>query len=307
MKHSAGGRRRTALGLLLGPALAVTGPPGARADIGLEARFGEVVLEGAQAGRTYSLREQAKVPFGIKNAGDAETEVVVEFERPRRVILSPNYELIPDPSWMKAVPERLRIPPKGVGFFDLLLSVPDDPALKGRHFQATVKARQVGGLFAAAIENKVRFSVGPGPETLQAEKKRKAMQQLDFDVSPHAPLYLVDVPIGREWDSRKEARKSVRVANYAKDPLTVVLSAAPWGEGTPMPDGFEPIPDPSWVAVKPSTVTAGADEIAQASLVVRVPDKPEHRGRRWGVVVKTGLLTGFWLDAPVRVLLETKP
>ena len=210
---------------ILATGLASMGGPAdkAEAKIGLAARFGDVILEGAQLGRTYNLREAAKMPFGIENRGDAETEVIVEFARPLQVEMSADYEAVPDLSWFKAMPDRLRIPAKGLGFFDLIMTLPDDPKLVGRHFQVMLNARSNGGLYGVMITNRIRVSVGPGPESLKAEKKRKAMQQLDFDVTPQT-LYLTGVPTGTAYDSRKEAKKSLRVANYAGDKLTVGLT-----------------------------------------------------------------------------------
>jgi hypothetical protein len=292
--------KATAIALLLAAC-----PGLVQAKIGLAARFGDVILESAQPGRTYNLREAARVPFGVENTGDAQTEVVVEFEKPPKDRVAEGYEPIPDPSWLKALPDRMTLGPKAVGFFDLLLTIPDDPGLKGRHFQVTVKAKGAGGLFGVAIENRVRISIGPGPESLKAEKKKKAMQQLDFDVTPR-DLYLTGVPVGKAWDARKEAKKTIRVANYAADKLSVVLAVSAWDPRFQMPEGYEPIPDLGWLRLKSSTVTVAASEIGQASLIVTVPDKPEHRGKRWAAMVRSGLTTGFWLDAPVKVLIETE-
>ena len=281
-------------------------PNKAEAKIGLSARFGDVILEGARPGQTYNLREAAKVPFGIENRGDAETEVIVEFGRPLKAEMSQNYEPVPDLSWFKAMPEHLRIPAKGLGFFDLIMTLPDDPKLIGRHFQIMVTARSNGGLFGVSIANRIRVSVGPGPETLKAERKRKAMQKLDFDVTPQT-LYLTEVPVGKAYDLRKESKKSLRVANYASDELKVLMSVEKWDSRFTLPEGYQEIPDASWISMKPSTVTVRPDEIGQAGLIVNVPDKPENRGKRWAAMVRTGLATGFWLDAPVKVLVETAP
>lgn len=279
----------------------------ARAVIGLASRFGDVILEGVQPGRTYSLREAARVPLGVENRGDAETDVIIEFSKPREGNNSKDYEPIPDPSWLKAVPDRLHLAAHSVGFFDLMLTVPDDPKLLKRHFQVQVKARSGGtGMIGVAVENRVRFSVGPGPESIAAEKKQKAMQRLDFDVTPRE-LYLVDVPVGKAWDARKEAKKSIRVANYAPDALTVLMTSETWDDRVPLPEGYAKIPDPAWIRMKTSTISVGTDEIVQASVVVVVPDKPENRGKRWASIIRTGLATGYWLDAPVKVFVETRP
>ena len=291
--------------LFLGAALIA--PSGeAHGKIGLRARFGDVILEGAQPGRTYNLREAARVPFGIQNTGDAETEVVVEFGMPMKAEMSANYEPAPDLSWFKAMPDRLTIPAKGTGFFDLILTVPDDPALVGRHFQVMVMARSNGGLLGVAINNRIRISIGPGPESLKAEKKKKALQQLDFNVSPPT-LHLPGVPVGKKYDARKESRKSIRVANYAPEKLEMLLAIEKWDSRFTIPEGYEAIPDPSWVRLQKSTVTVDSDEIGQTGVIVEIPDKPENRGKRWAVMVKTGLTTGFWLDAPVKILVDTAP
>lgn len=284
----------------------LSAPGLSQAKIGLAARFGDVILESAQPGRTYNLREAASVPFGIENRGDAQTEVVVEFERPPKERLAEGYEAIPDPSWLKALPDKMTLGAKAVGFFDLLLTIPDDPALTGRHFQVTVKAKGGGGLFGVAVENRVRISIGPGPEALKAEKKKKAMQQLDFDVTPR-DLYLTAVPVGKAWDARKEAKKTIRVANYAADELSIRLEVAAWDPRFQLPQGYEPIPDPGWIRLMPSTVTVGAEEIGLASLIVTVPAEEKHKGRKYALIIRSGLTAGFWLDAPVKVLIETNP
>jgi hypothetical protein len=295
-------KRRLWLPALLLAALS----PGARAEIGLGARFGDVLLEGAETGRTYNLREAAHVPFGIENKGDSEADIVIEFAAPGKHSLAKDYEAIPDPSWFKAIPARMRIGPKSVGFFDLLLTIPDDKKLEGRHFQAVVKARMDGTeLLAVAIENRVRISIGPGPESLKAEKKKKAMQQLDFDVTPQT-LYVRDVPVGRKLDLRKEQKKTIRVANYASDPLSIVMTAGPWDPRVALPEGYEAIPDPAWLALKSSTITVAGSEIGQALLMNSVPGDAKYKGKKYAAMIRSGLSSGFWLDAPVKVLIETE-
>jgi hypothetical protein len=277
------------------------------ADIGLGGRFGDVILEGAVPGRTYDLREASHVPFAVENKGDADTDVIIEFEKPTKEATAKDYEPVPDPSWFKALPDRMTIARKSVGYFDLLLSIPDDPALKGKSYQVTIKARMAtNAMLAVAVSGRLRFSMGPGPQSIAEEKRQKAMQRLDFDITPRS-LYLIEVPTGKEWDSRKEATKSVRLANYAPDKLNANLIVGAWESSVPIPNGYEKIPDPSWLVVKKAHLSVATDEIAAASVVVNVPDKPENRGKKWVAMIRTQLDTGFWLDVPVKLFLETKP
>lgn len=287
-------------------ALVIVFPSSPAWGLGLAARFGEVVVENAEIGRTYNLRETLKLPFGIENRGIGEVEVVVEFEPPAKNHVKEGYEAIPDPTWLRALPDRLKIGPKSQGFFDLLLTIPDDPALNGRHFHAIVKARTIGtGLLGVAIENNLRFSVGPGPESLKEEKRQKAMAKLDFDVSPQT-IYVTDVPLGKAFDTKAEQNKVIRVANYASDPLPIKLTSEEWNQKLYMPAGYEPIPDPSWVKFKTSEQKIEPEQIGSFQFVIQIPDEPAYRGKKFAALIRTGLSTGFWLDAPVTVFISTK-
>ncbi len=309
---SRGGRRPTRRSheiasslTLLAMTLNVCFPQEANA-LGLAARFGDVVIENAKIGQTYNLREALKIPLAIENRSTAEVTVVVEFEKPDKKILKEQWEPIPDPSWLKSIPGELRIGPKAQGFFDLLLTIPDDPALNGRHFQATIKARTSGtGLFGVAVENKLRFSIGPGPDALKEEKRKKAMARLDFDVSPKS-FYVNDVPLGSAFDVRAAQNKTIRVANYAPDPLSMKLTSDEWDSRLYKPDGYEPIPDPSWITFKKAEQNIEADQIGTFSLIVTVPKDEKYRGKKYAALIRTGLSTGFWLDSPVTVFISTK-
>lgn len=274
--------------------------------LGLAARFGEVVVENAQIGKTYNLRETLKIPVGIENRSTGEVEVVVEFEPPVPTAVRKGYEAIPDPTWLKALPENLRIGPKSQGFFDLLLTIPDDEKLNGRHFHAVVKARTINtGLMGVAIENSLRFSVGPGPDALKEEKRQKAMSRLDFDVSPKT-IYVTDVPVGTKFDVKQNQNKVIRIANYAVDPLSVQLTSEEWNMKIYKPEGYEPIPDPKWIKFKVTEQKIESEQIGTFPFVIEIPNKPEYRGKSYAALIRTGLTTGFWLDAPVTVFISTK-
>lgn len=281
-------------------------PRPAEAKIGLAARFGDVIVENAEIGRTYNLRETLRIPFGVENRSTVEVDVVVEITPPETTIIKEPYEAIPDPSWVRSIPDKIKIGPSSQGFFDLLLTIPNDPSLNGRHFMAIIKARTDGtGLLGVAVENKLRFSIGPGPDTLKEEKRLKAMSQLDFDISPQA-IYVVDVTAGKKVDVKKEQNKSIRVANYSEDILPIKLTSSPWEPKLFLPPGYEPIPDPSWIRFPKPEANIGGEEIKMISFVVEVPDDPKYKGKKFAGLVRSGLQTGFWLDAPVRIYIAVK-
>jgi hypothetical protein len=274
--------------------------------LGLAARFGDVVIENARIGQTYNLRDALKIPLGIENRSAVEVTVVIEFEKPEKKVMKESWEPIPDPSWLKSIPGELRIGPNAQGFFDLLLTIPDDPSLNGRHFQATIKARTSGtGLFGVAVENNLRFSIGPGPESLKEEKRKKAMAQLDFNVSPQS-IYVNDVPLGVKYDAKGEQNKVIRVANYAKDPLPMKLTSEEWDQRLYKPAGFEAIPDPKWITFKKAEQNISPDQIGTFSMIITIPNDEKYRGKKFAALIRTGLSTGFWLDSPVSIFITTK-
>lgn len=275
-------------------------------SLGLAARFGDVIVENAEIGKTYNLREVLKIPFGVENRSDADVDIVVEIEPPDAKHARAPYEPILDPTWVQTLPARMRVGARAQGFFDLLLTIPNDKSLVGRHFVAIIKAKTEGtGLLGVAVENKLRFSIGPGPESLKEEKRQKAMSKLDFDVSPQA-LYLIDVPIGQKFDAKKEQNKAVRVANYSTDTLSIQLSTGDWQPQLTLPAGYEPIPDPGWVSFKKDRETIEGEQIAVFQPIVTIPNDPKHKGKKYAALIRTGLTTGFWLDAPVRMYIAVK-
>jgi len=275
-------------------------------SIGLAMRFGEIIIENVEIGRSYNLREATRVPFVVENKGNEATDIVVEIMMPSKKELSPEYGPLTDPSWFKVVPQRMKVGPASIGFFDLFLTIPDDQSLNGKHYQAVILARTEGaGMLGVGAKNKIRFSIGPGPESIKEEKKRKAMQQVDFDVTPRE-IYIKDVPVGVSYDVRGEQKKVIRIANYAGDELSVQFNAERWDTNLRLPEGYEPIPDPSWVVFKSSNVKVDAESIGQAQLIINIPDDAQYSEKKYAVLVRTGLITGFWLDAPVYVYLETK-
>lgn len=275
-------------------------------SLGLAARFGDVIIENAAIGRTYNLREATRVPLGLQNLGETEVEVSVDFAKPAPDRMVKGYESIPDPSWLKAIPAKLKIGPKAVGFVDILLAIPDDPAINGKHFEALIKAQTEGtGLFGVSIENRLRFSIGPGPDTLKEEKRQKAMAQLDFDVSPQA-LYVIDVPVGKKFNVKREQNKTVRVANFSADPLEIRFTSDKWDARLYLPNGYEPIPDPGWITFKKTDLKIEGGKIATFDFNIEIPKDEKYAGKNYAALLRTGLTTGYWLDAPVRVYITTK-
>lgn len=293
--------RLTAMGLVV----AMTGilASAAQAKVGVGSKFADAVLENLAPGLSYNIRELRGIPYTINNVGDAEQEVVVEVVRPQEKELQPGYEPIPDPNWIKLTPNRHLIPRGGMAFSDIIITIPDDPKLERRHFQAAIWAHTVNtGLLGAGVKSRIRLSVGPGPDSLAAEKRRKAMVSLNFDVWPQA-LYVNNAEAGKRYDVKKHEKKSAKITNRGEEPLEVLIKPVPWVNLNTLPEGYE-AGDPGWMSFKPEKARIKPDRVADVKVVLDIP--AEQKGKKLAFLYYLTLPSGTEISTVNRVLVEVK-
>jgi len=281
-------------------------PLALQARIGLATKFGDIILENVEPGETYNLREARQVPFIVSNTGDAPTDIVVETVIPDIPKMKEGYEPIPDPTWLRVMPDRLKVQAKEDGFFDIILSVPNKPEYVGKHYQADIWAHSGDkGLFGVGVKGRVRFSTGPGPETLKAEKLKKLMYTLDFEMTP-SEIYVTDVSPGEKIDVKAVTGKSIKVANFATSPLALKCTPKTWDGRFKMPMDYEPGPDPSWITFAPDELNVEGDSIGQMKVYVTVPDDKAHRGKKYAYLLQAGVVKGMDLEIYTRLYISVK-
>lgn len=302
MRRSIGRIRLIGLGLLVLAGLTRL----AWAKIGLSTQFVDAVVEGMRPGRAYNLRELKGIPYTVKNRGDADAEVLVEVTIPKKEDLKEGYEAIPDPSWVTILPNRHRINPHSAAFSDIVIQLPDDKTLDGRHFQANIWAHMVGGGFlAAGVYSRIRFSVGPGPAALELEKRTKAMVTLNFDLWPTA-LYLVKARAGERYSAKKVEKKSFKLTNRADAPLEVVFKATSWSTQLgAMPEGYQSAEDLAWVKFKPAQIKVKPERVSEIEIVLEAPES--LKGQKIGFLVQLSLPIGTVISNTHRVFVAFEP
>jgi hypothetical protein len=60
------------------------------------------------------------------------------------------------------------------------------------------------------------------------------------------------------------------------------------------------------VSFKKDKETIAGEQIAVFQPVVQIPNDPKYKGKKFAAFIRTGLTTGFWLDAPVRIFITVK-
>jgi len=139
--------------------------------IGLAMRFSDVTLENVPPGTVMNLRTDKYLPMVIVNQDDSDpVDVVIEAVTPETRELKDSYEPIPDPNWIRAVPNRFHLGPKASASTDVILQIPNDSKLIGHHYEVVLwvhsdpKSKllpQGGVLFRVALRSLFRSQWDP--------------------------------------------------------------------------------------------------------------------------------------------------
>jgi len=291
--------------LAFAAAILAAAPQAVFAKIGLSTQFVDVVFEGLKPGRSYNVRELRGVPYTVKNRGDGEADVLVEAIVPEDKHIKAPYEPIPDPSWIVLTPDRIKIGPNSVGFSDIIVTIPDDPALEGKHFQAMFWAHTVNtGMLAAGVKSRFRFSIGPGPDTLEKERRQNAMVTLNYDLWPTS-LYVKHAKAGKRYDVKRKEKKTFKLTNRNDERLELVPKAIPWpATAIKLPHGYETVQDLSWVEFKPGTWKVKGGRVKDMRVFLNPPK--ELAGKKIAFVVQLALPIGTPVSAVHRMFVTVE-
>lgn len=293
MEHCKYDLRRITTCLIVAALLLTESPPGF--PYGIATRFSDVVMGNLQPGGVYNLRELKNVPFVVMNTGEEEVEILIEVYMPKPnedLDLKKGYEHLPDPGWLKIIPERVRIPSKGTSVSDIILSIPDDKSLIGKNYQVSIWSHNItpagaaGFMIGVGVISRLRFSIGaPIPEAIEEEKRRKKMLDLNLRLDP-VSVKLFNFPVGRGVDLRKDRMQNVTIVNAGADKIPLKLQSVIEKDIVSPPSGYEYAPDPSWLKIKPERITVKPYTIVPLSVQLTIPDEPAHRGKGYMFLLK---------------------
>ncbi len=286
---------------LLGLAL-LAKPANAGYDVGT--KFADVIMENVTPGKVYNLRTMRNLPYRILNKSDGEIELSVGIDIPVKDQLKPGYEAIPDPSWVRLVPDHFKLQKGEEGIVDVILQVPSDSPI-GKHYQAHLVCKsadpepgdQVGLAFGLALQSRLRFSVAsPGPEEIRRLQKKGLYQMLNFTLEPDSQYLPGFIEPGKKA-ALGDSGQTLTLINRSPQKITYTLKAVKAPEGMSPPTGYEH-GEPQWVKVKTPVLKMEGVSIKASDVEITIPNKPEYRGRRFMFVIQAGL---EGRDIPVEV------
>ena len=279
------------------------------AGLSLAVRFPDIVVENIQPGTVVNLRQMKGVPYVVINQADIALDIQVDPEIPFAgpAQAKEGYEPVPQADWLRIVPNRFKLNPGEIGTAEVILSVPADPGLVGKHFQANIRAKTENtGQLALAVAHYVRFSVGTaGPAALAKEKNRKALGNLDLDLTP-PNIRWEGVPLGKPLSLKSTKGTSLKVTNRGNDAVQIKLVSVKVDNNLREP-GWVETPHPEWLSVKPEVIKVKPNQIKDVQLFVNIPDAPENKGKKFLFLVKAELADlGIPLQFYTRVYVQTE-
>lgn len=255
--------------------------------IGLGTKFSTIVLEKLNLGEVYNITQLRNLPLIVINSGDSEVDAMVEIEIPRKDELKEGYEPIPDPSWVRIVPNKFRLKPNEEMRCDVIITIPVDTSLIGKHYQLKIWSHTAGeDAFGAGVVNRMFFSIGTsGPEALQKAKRQRALFAVEMDVSPEK-LYLTAVA-GKKINIQKEFQKTISIINKSQTNIVVKAESVENKINAIIPEGFEFAPSPNLLKISPDTIKVKKRRMADLKMFIEIPNEEKYHNKKFMFLVKT--------------------
>ncbi|MDD5302442.1 MAG: hypothetical protein PHS14_04965 [Elusimicrobia bacterium] len=265
--------------------MSALGNPAAAA--GLRTPFGEVIIRNLKIGQTYSMYKLVNLPLRVVNTGGEPTEIRIETVRSSA--LNEGYEPIPSLDWVRVDQGTFTVAANREAVTDLILTIPNDPKLLGRRFQADIWTHSVDHrAYLVGLKSRILIHIDSTPPSEEELKKKfvnESLANLDFTISPmNAEVF--DVPVGREVDLRKEHKLVIKVVNPNDTALNFRVRSIPVGESMILaPVGYIEARDPLWLRPEKDILKIDGSSISSLGLRLSIPDEPGVRGRNLYFIV----------------------
>ncbi len=207
---------------------------------GLKMNYSRIVVDNLPIGQPVSMQRLASLPLKLGNGFGFPIEVRVSIAPPAKP--RPGYECIPDPLWIRPEVSVVEVPAHGERELDMVISVPDDPALFGRRFHADVVVATKGNPSIRGgvrtgyeITGNLLFSVAPqrNEQALQAALDQPASAAFRLD-PPRVDVF--DVRAGQALCILGPDQTPVRLINESGAPQTYELEAVASKQSAYKPD-----------------------------------------------------------------------
>lgn len=258
--------------------------------MGLSARFTDVILDNCAIGESYSLIQEKSLPLTLVNNSSAKMKIKVAVEAPTGEELRDNYEIIPDPSWVKVVPNEFSISAGGVNRSDIIVNIPNDPDLIGKRYQVMIWGHTVDdGFLGIGVRLRVRFDIGTRYSSLKIEDSQVKME-------PFA-RHIGEVPVGKKINLSQSGDFVFKVINLKDHEIELTQVKDYKKMNQVSPENYEAVEDISWIKISPKKMKIASKSEKLLKVSLKVPKKKEYRGRNFSALLRFSALVGEELES----------
>jgi hypothetical protein len=262
---------------------------------GIRTDFGDVLIENLGIGKTYNLRDLAGMPMKVTNTGAGTIDLVMDVVVPTMSFISRErrelgFVPVPSPDWVSLTQSRFVVPSGETALTDVIIKIPNDPSLYGKKFQASIYSRTVGkGTIQLGVWSHLQMTIAQSAETqskIEENRKHGFVGSMDYTLLPDR-IVILNCPLGRTLDVRKEIKKTIMIANSGDQPIDLRLRVIPLGDSpVTLQSGYTEAPNLSWLHLKSETYHVDGASFEDPGFTLAIPDKPEYHGKKYMFVIK---------------------
>ncbi|OGS24215.1 MAG: hypothetical protein A2297_02580 [Elusimicrobia bacterium RIFOXYB2_FULL_48_7] len=261
---------------------------------GISSPCGTMYLGNLKIGQSYSLQQSLGYPFNVTYSGRSMADMKITVVVPSTTT-SDGFEPIPSDTWIKVVKDQFSLEPGQVAETDVIITIPNDEALMGRKFLVKIspasgapKAGGPGLAFGVGLMCRLQLEIGakpPTPEEIRQIKKQQLGGTVSVLVSPER-IFLVDVPVGRKVNLKKEYQEALKIVNSTDFKLkTNIKSVDVIKSGMFAPTDYKVAEDPNWLKIGKESISLKKNSIIDIPLYLEIPES--QKGEKLYFVIIT--------------------
>lgn len=260
--------------------------------LGIRTKFGLVVVENLQPGRTYNIRELVGLPLKVVNASDKQVNIKMDLKKPRveKTMLEKRFEPIPDLSWIKLSRDFFVVDPGQSAIADVLITIPDDDEYLGKRYQVNIWSHTIGKRFInVGLMSRLRITVAKRrmteEENIAEAHREDIIKNIDFQLLPHMS-FIDGVELGKKIDIGKRYKQSLKIVNPNNEEFSYRLrTVTAWEAGIGVIPGYDETPDPSFLTFSQKEFSVSAISIREIKMFLQIPDDEKYKGKKYQFVV----------------------
>ena len=262
--------------------------------MGIRTKFGLVVVENLQPGRTYNIRELVGLPLEVVNASDKQLTIRMDLGKPdaeqEKGMIEKNFEPIPDLSWIKLSRDFFVVDPGHSAVADVTIAIPDDDKYLGKRYQVNIWSHTIGKRFMnVGLMSRLRITVAKRRMT-EEEKRAEAhreeiIKDIDFQLLPHT-VFIDGVELGKKIDIEKKYKQTLKIVNPNNEEFNYrIRMVTAWEAGIGVIRGYEETPDLSFLTFSEKEFSVSPISIKEVKMFLQIPDEEKYKRKKYQFVI----------------------